>query len=215
MRSRGKDRRTVRARSGVDRSGRPAVFVDRDGTLSREVEYLSSVEQLRLLPGAAAGVRRLRACGFKVVLVTNQSAVARGLVDLAGVDAIHLELARRLAVRGAHLDGMYVCPHHPEAGAPPLRRRCRCRKPGAGLVRRAVRELGIDLGRSYCVGDSEVDIGLAAAIGAPAVLVLTGHGGRTASSLERCPPVAHVATNFRAAADWIIGHAERRTRRRR
>jgi len=204
-----------RTRAGARGRGAPAVFVDRDGTLNREVDYLANVDRLRLLPGAAAGVRRLRASGFKVVLVTNQSAVARGLVDLSGVEAIHRELARRLVAHDARLDGIYVCPHHPEAGTAPLRRRCRCRKPRPGLVRRAVRELGIDLARSYCVGDAAVDLGLAAAIGTPAVLVLTGHGRRTVGALGGRLPVAHVATNFRAAADWIIADAERRTRRRR
>jgi len=190
----------------------PAVFVDRDGTLNREVEYLARVEALHLLPGAAEGVRRLRRAGFAVVLVTNQSAVARGLVDLAGVARINGELARRLAARGARLDGVYVCPHHPEVGAAPFRRRCRCRKPGPGLVRRAARDLGLDLARSYCVGDALVDLGLAAATGTRAVLVLTGHGRRTARALDGRVRVAHVATNFRAAAEWIIDDARRRRR---
>jgi D-glycero-D-manno-heptose 1,7-bisphosphate phosphatase len=192
-----------------------AVFVDRDGTLNREVQYLAAVEDLRLLPGAAEGVRRLRAAGFAVVVVTNQSAVARGLLDRATLATIHRELRRRLAAHHARLDGLYVCPHHPQAGRLPLRRRCRCRKPAPGLVRRAARELGLDVARSYCVGDGAVDLALAAATGMRAVLVLTGHGRRTANELDGTVPVAHVAANFRAAAKWIIDDSRRRRARRR
>ena len=191
------------------RRGVPAVFVDRDGTLNRDVEYLATVDDLRLLPGVVDGVRRLRAAGFAVVVVTNQSGVARGLVNAAALTAIHAALARRLAMRGAGLDGIYVCPHHPAVGRAPWRRRCRCRKPAAGLVRRAVRELGIDLARSYCVGDSAVDLGLAAATGTRGVLVLTGHGRQTVRTRDEGLPVAHVAPNFRAAAKWIIHDAGR------
>jgi D-glycero-D-manno-heptose 1,7-bisphosphate phosphatase len=194
----------------------PAVFVDRDGTLNREVEYLAAVDRLRLLPGTADGIRRLRGAGFAVVLVTNQSGVARGLIEPAMVDAIHRELQRRLGARGARLDGIYVCPHLPDGGRPPYRRRCRCRKPAPGLVRRAVRELGLDLARSYCVGDKPSDLALAAATGMRAVLVLTGYGRRTARGLDGAIAVAHTAVNFRAAVNWIIDDARRaRSRHRR
>src|SRR6185295_1990404 len=108
-----RERGDMRRRAPRPSGRRPAVFVDRDGTINREVEYLSSVDGLRLIPGTAEGIRRLRTAGFAVVVVTNQSAVARGLVDLAGLAAIHAALERRLAARGARLDGIYVCPHHP------------------------------------------------------------------------------------------------------
>ncbi len=197
------------------RARRPAVFVDRDGTLNREVHYLADVAGLRLLPGVAAAIRDLEAAGFAVVVVTNQSGVARGRMTLETVDAIHGELVRRLAARGATLAGVYLCPHHPDAGTPPFRRRCRCRKPAAGLVRRAARQLGLDLARSYCVGDGAVDLGLAASVGARGVLVLTGHGRATRRALDASLPVAHVAANFRAAAKWIIDDAYESARRRR
>jgi D-glycero-D-manno-heptose 1,7-bisphosphate phosphatase len=196
-------------------AGRPAVFVDRDGTLNREVHYLRRVADLRLLPGTARAVRALTAAGFAVVLVTNQSGVARGLIAPAVLEAIHATLARRLARAGATLAGIYVCPHHPSAGRPPLRRRCRCRKPRPALVARATRELGIDLARSYCVGDGPVDLGLAAATGTRAVLVRTGHGRRTEAARDRSLPVAYVAANFRAAAEWIIDDARSASAQRR
>ncbi len=144
---------------------RPAVFVDRDGTLNREVDYLRRVRDLHLLPGTAAAIRRLTAAGFAVVVVTNQSGVARGLVAEETLAAIHRTLEHRLAATGARLAGIYVCPHHPEVGPPSLRKRCHCRKPAPGMVRRAARELDLDLARSYCVGDGPPDLGLAAASG--------------------------------------------------
>ena len=204
----GRRRDTARPRT-------PAVFVDRDGTLNREVDYLRHVADLRLLPGTATALRRLTAAGFAVVVVTNQSGVARGLIDPESLTIINWTLRRRLAAGGGRLAGIYACPHHPDAGTPPLRRRCRCRKPAPGLVRRAARELGLDLARSYCVGDGAVDLGLAAATGTRGVLVLTGHGRRTAATLDPGTPVAHVAANFRAAAEWIIDDARRKPRRRR
>jgi D-glycero-D-manno-heptose 1,7-bisphosphate phosphatase len=208
----------VRSQRGI-----PAVFVDRDGTLNREVDFLRRVADLRLLPGAAAGVRRLTDAGFAVVIVTNQSGVARGLITPAILDAIHDAIRRRLARGGARLAGLYVCPPHPTAGSPPLRRRCRCRKPGPGMVERAARDLGLDLRRSYCVGDSPADLGLAAATQLRAVLVRTGHGRRTEATLDDGRRPDHVAANFRAAAEWIIDDARgapaqprrRRPRRRR
>jgi D-glycero-D-manno-heptose 1,7-bisphosphate phosphatase len=199
----------------MPRARRPAVFVDRDGTLNREVHYLRRVTDLRVLPGTATAVRALTAAGFAVVVVTNQSGVARGLIAPAALTAIHDALTRRLAARGAHLAGIYSCPHHPEVGRPPLRRRCRCRKPGIGLVTRATRDLDLDLARSYVVGDSSVDLGLARAAHLPAVLVRTGYGRHTAATLDPRTAVAHVAANFRAAADWIIDDARSRPRRRR
>jgi D-glycero-D-manno-heptose 1,7-bisphosphate phosphatase len=199
--------------------GTPAVFVDRDGTVNREVDFLRRVADLRLIPGAAAAVRRLTDAGFAIVIVTNQSGVARGLIAPATLDAIHEAIRRRLAQRGARLAGLYACPHHPTEGAPPLRRRCRCRKPGPGMVERAARELDLDLRRSYCVGDSPADLGLAAAAHLRAVLVRTGHGRRTEEALAAGDGTdvparpAHVAANFRAAAEWIIDDARRRRRR--
>ncbi|MCC6763538.1 MAG: HAD-IIIA family hydrolase [Deltaproteobacteria bacterium] len=193
----------------------PAVFVDRDGTLNHERHYLRRVADLRLVGGAARAVRRLDAAGFAVVVVTNQSGVARGLVPPRTLARIHDAIVRRLGRAGAQLTAIYVCPHHPTVGAPPFRRRCRCRKPRPGLVERAARELGLDLARSYCVGDGAVDLGLAAATRTRGVLVRTGHGRVTETALPPDVPIAHVAANFRAAADWIIEDARRAPPQRR
>ncbi len=146
------------AASGADVSGRPAVFLDRDGTLVREVDYLREVSELRLLPGAAEAVRKLNEAGFAVALLTNQSGLARGYLTEAKFQEIQETLVGRLARRGAHLDGMYYCPHHPRATVPEYRRECDCRKPAAGMLVRAAAEMRLDLARSYAVGDRARDL---------------------------------------------------------
>lgn len=188
--------------------GRPAVFLDRDGTLTREADYLRSVAGLRLLPGATEAVRRLRAAGFAVVLITNQSGIARGLYTEADLDLIHRELQRRLARRGTTLDAIYYCPHHPEVGKPPYRRRCPCRKPAPGMLTRAIRDLDLDAVRSFCVGDSARDVAAGQRVGARTVLVRTGYGRRTEAEAEAKPD--HVARDLPEAVTWILAQRRRR-----
>lgn len=146
----------------------PAAFLDRDGTLIEDVDYLTSVSQVRFLPGAAEAVRLLNAADVPAIVVTNQAGVARGFLSEETLLAIHEEILARLARAGAHLAAIYYCPHHPEAGAPPYRRVCDCRKPQPGLILRAARDLGLDVSRSMMVGDASRDVaaGLAAGCGA-------------------------------------------------
>lgn len=185
---------------------RAAVFLDRDGTLVQEVDYLTSAAQLRLLRGAAAALRRLNEAGLAVVVVTNQSGVARGLVSEEQLEAIHGDLRRRLARHGARLDGIYYCPHHPEAPLPRYRRRCRCRKPAPGLLKRAARELGLDLGRSFAVGDSARDLEAGKRAGCRTALVRTGYGAATEAELRQRPTLAdHMADDLSGAVAWILG----------
>ncbi len=131
-----------------------AVFIDRDGTIARDVPYCSRPEDFELLPGAAEGIRILNEQGFKVVVVTNQSGIARGYFTEEMLTQIHQKMLRELARRGAHIDAIYYCPHHPDDG-------CDCRKPKPKLVLQAARDLNIDLAQSYVIGDSEMDIELA------------------------------------------------------
>jgi D-glycero-D-manno-heptose 1,7-bisphosphate phosphatase len=185
---------------------RAAVFLDRDGTLNRELEgALARPEQLELLEGAPEGAARLARAGFALVIVTNQSAVARGLCTLDEVRAVHAELARRLGAAGAAPAGVYLCPHHPDLGHAPYRRACACRKPASGLLRRAARELALDLSRSWIVGDALRDLRAGRAVGARALLVETGKGAREAARLGELdgPPPAR-ARDLTAAADWIL-----------
>lgn len=155
---------------------RPAVFLDRDGTLIEERDYLTRIDELALVPGAAVALRELRAAGFALVLATNQSAIARGMLSEEELARIHAELERRLAAEGARLDAIYVCPHHPSEGAPPFRGACDCRKPAPGMLRRAIAELDLAPERSFAIGDAARDLEAGAALGIPGLLVRTGKG---------------------------------------
>ncbi len=184
--------------------GRPAVFLDRDGTIVREVEYLRSPGQLRLLPRAAAAIRLLNRAGLAVVVTTNQSGIARGLLTEKELEEVHAVLRSRLARRGARIDGIYFCPHHPEAARPEYRRRCRCRKPAPGMLLRAARELDLDLGRCFAIGDSARDIEAGRRAGCRAVLVRTGYGAETEARLERELGADYVADDMSDAGEWIL-----------
>ena len=221
---------------------RPAVFLDRDGTIVSERDYLRSVSEMRLLPGAALAIRQLNRAGFAVVIATNQSGVARGLLSESDLEHIHRVLRERLGRRGAKLDGIYYCPHHPAAALRRYRRRCRCRKPSPGLLLRAARELGLDLARSFAVGDSARDLAAGRRAGCRTVLVRTGYGRETEETLGRSPygralgePAAgpgspadcpakqlrfagagswdHTADDLPAAVDWILNCARARCQR--
>jgi histidinol-phosphate phosphatase family protein len=159
-----------------------AVFLDRDGTLNALREYVRTAEELSLLPGAAEAVRRLNQHELRAVLVTNQPVLARGECSFAELRRIHARLETELGASGAFLDATYVCPHHPDAGFPGevahLKVACECRKPNAGLLRQAARDLNLDLARSWMIGDSTTDVLAAQRAGVRSVLVLTGEGGR-------------------------------------
>lgn len=183
-----------------------AVFLDRDGTLIEEVGYLDRPERIALYPYAADAIRALNRAGIRIVMVTNQSGVARGFFDEAMVDRCHRHIADVLALGGAHIDAYYYCPHHPDGRVPEYAVRCECRKPGRALVDRAARELGVDPARSFTVGDRWVDIGLARTVGARGVLVRTGYG----AGEELKPPADMradaVVNNLVEAASWILGN---------
>jgi D-glycero-D-manno-heptose 1,7-bisphosphate phosphatase len=148
---------------------RPAVFLDRDGTICEEMGYLNHISRLHIYPHAAVAIRRLNDAGVPVIVVTNQSGVSRGFFPESLVQEVHQKIMDCLAASGAHLDGFYYCTHTRTD-------ECNCRKPLPGLLERAAREHGIDLGRSFVVGDRYVDVELAHAAGGRGVLVLTGYG---------------------------------------
>ena len=187
-------------------TGRPAVFLDRDGTINEQMGYVNHLSRFHLLPGAARAIRGLNEAGLAVVVVTNQSGLARGYFPESLLEAVHAEMYRLLAQEGAHLDGLYVCPHHPEAKEERFRLDCDCRKPRTGLLERAAAELGLDLGRSYMVGDRWSDLRCGAAVGATTVLVLTGYGRGDAAYVGPGQTVQpdHVAEDLEAAARWIL-----------
>jgi D-glycero-D-manno-heptose 1,7-bisphosphate phosphatase len=183
---------------------RPVAFLDRDGTLIEESGYLDRLERLAFFPFSVDAVRILNQAGLAVVVVTNQSGVARGLVREAFIDEAHTYIAEHLAVGGAHIDGFYYCPHHPAATLEAYRVRCDCRKPQPGLLRRAALELELDLSRSFSVGDRWQDLQAGRAVGGQSVLVRTGYGRVTESQpVDGFDPDA-VADNLIEAVSWIL-----------
>lgn len=153
---------------------RPAVFLDRDGTLVHARHYPTRADELVLYDGILAPLAALKAAGLALVMVTNQSGLSRGLFDGADLDAMHADLGDRLAAAGAALDGVYHCPHHPEGTVPGLARECGCRKPQPGMLLRAAEELDLDLGRSWFVGDILDDVEAGNRAGCRTILVDLG-----------------------------------------
>ena len=180
-----------------------AVFLDRDGTLIRDVGYLRRIDDLEILPKVPEALRLLRAQGFKLVLVTNQSAVARGWLSEEELAAIHAALATALARGGARLDAIYYCPHHPVEGQGAYRLHCACRKPDIGMIERAAVELGVDPAVSYVVGDQQTDVELAHRVGATALLI----GREPPPSMVEARAAAFVGDLWQAAR-WIVEHAQ-------
>ena len=181
-----------------------AVFLDRDGTLIEEVGYLDRPERVELYPWSTEAIQAFNRAGLRVIIVSNQSGVARGFFDHSVVDQVHAHIAGLLQAGGAVIDAYYYCPHHPDGSIRELAMKCACRKPGRGLVDQAVQEFGIDPRRSFTVGDRWLDVALARTIGGQGVLVRTGYGARE----ERRPPAGltadAVVNNLIEAAGWIL-----------
>ena len=167
---------------------RPAVFLDRDGVINKEVAHLSDPAQMELIPGVAEGIRRLNEAGFLVIVVTNQSVVARGECALDALRLIHNKMEMLLAREHAWIDALYFCPHHPVKGfageVPELKVDCSCRKPKTGMFEQAVEDWNISLSASYGIGDSRRDVIAARRMGISAIGVKTGHGCRDCDALE-------------------------------
>lgn len=181
------------------------VFLDRDGTICEEVGYLNSIEQMRLIPRSAEAIRRLNKQGFKVVVITNQSGIARGLIPEQNLADIHEEMVRQLREKGAFLDGIYYCPHHPVEGNPPYVQECNCRKPATGLLEQAALDLNLDLSSSYMVGDHFSDVECGKRIGAKTILLLTGHGRQALARQAEWPMQPDfIASDLYEAVLWIL-----------
>lgn len=177
-------------------AGRPAVFLDRDGTLIEDPGYLADPSGVVPLPGAADALRALAAHGYVRVVITNQSGIGRGFFTEAEFRAVQAEVERQFRDRGATLDAVFHCPHQANDG-------CACRKPGTALHREAAERFGIDLARSWCIGDRMGDVEAARALGARAVLVRTGVGELNADEARAAgiPVVADLA----AAVEFLTG----------
>jgi heptosyltransferase-2 len=190
---------------------RRAAFLDRDGTIIEDLGYLSDPAQIRVIPGAVEALRALQAAGYRLVLITNQAGVARGLMTEEDVRRVNDALMSRLGEAGIRFDGVYYCPHHPEHGPPEYRLQCACRKPGPGMIRRAAEDANLDPARSVIIGDHSTDAAVARGFpGMRGVLLLTGHGAGQAEKVERGEVARpdHVAADLAAAVQWVLANGK-------
>jgi D-glycero-D-manno-heptose 1,7-bisphosphate phosphatase len=196
-------------------TGRPAVFMDRDGCLIEEAGYINHPSRVRMLPRSSAAVARLNRAGIAAVMATNQAGIARDYFSKETLDAVNAEVERQLGGHGARLDALYVCTHHPTAGQPPFRLECECRKPKPGLLLRAAAEMCLDLSRSVMIGDKPSDIGAGHAAGLATVLVLTGYGRGEWEyrRQEWTLKPDHVAEDLFDAVEWALGRLDMRCSR--
>lgn len=184
------------------------IFLDRDGTLNPDPGYIRSPDQFDLFPGVPEALAQLKSAGARLIVVTNQSGIARGYLSVDDLDRIHAKLRQLLNAAGVSLDAIYYCPHHPDEG-------CRCRKPETGMIDQAVRDHGVDLSRSYVIGDHVRDMQLAKRIGAKSIFVTTGkESGKDQAELE----AAHLGPDYIAASlgqagEWILSDARREASR--
>ena len=183
-----------------------AVFLDRDGTLVEECGYLDRLDDLTLFPWTVDALRLLKRAGFATVVITNQAAVGRGIIDEDFVHVVHREIDRRLAGTGARIDRYYYCPHFAESAIERYRQRCACRKPAPGMIEQASREMGLDLSRSVMVGDRWLDVACGRAARIRAVLVQSGpHRSEQPNGVE----ADAIVNNLMEAVGWILRSSSR------
>ena len=180
-----------------------ALFLDRDGVINEETNYLHDPKDLRLIPGSAQAIRSFNERDIPVIVVTNQAGVARGYYPESQIKILHEALSALLRREGAHVDHQYYCPHHPE-GKGEYGKVCDCRKPMPGLLHHAAKRFSVDLSRSALIGDKASDIGAAEAVGAKSVLVLTGHGEREWNNWSEKFQPSHVAKDLLEASGWLL-----------
>jgi len=189
---------------------RPAVFLDRDGTIIEERGYLERLEDLDIFPWTGDALRLLKRAGYATVVITNQSGIARGLIDEAFLNHLHQTIDARLVSSGGSIDRYYFCPHFPQAKIERYRQTCDCRKPAPGMIEQACREMDLDPSRSIMVGDRWLDVACGCAAGTRTVLVRSGHG---LSEADSAPPAGVTAdailNNLMEAVGWILRSSSR------
>lgn len=190
---------------------RRCAFLDRDGVINEEVEYLHDPERVVLVGGVAEAIAALNRAGVAVVVVTNQAGIARGMYTERELAAVNARIAALVAQAGGRFDGTYFCPHHPEAGQGAYKVACRCRKPAPGMLEQAAAELGLDLAGSVIVGDKLSDLEAGRAVGCAAVLVRTGYGAQEEARLAAARSTAGVRPDatfdsLSAALPWLLSH---------
>jgi D,D-heptose 1,7-bisphosphate phosphatase len=185
---------------------RPAVFLDRDGTINVDAGYIDRLERLELYPFAIDAIRLFRRAGYLVVVITNQAGVAQGLYGEDFVETTAQFIADQAKLGDTQIDGHYHCPHSPDAVVDRYRVDCECRKPKAGMARRAAEELGIDLSRSVVIGDRWRDLAVARAVGARGIMVKTGYGATEALNPPPGMTADAVCDDLIGAAVWLLDH---------
>ncbi len=187
---------------------KPAVFLDRDGTLMVNIDYIHHPEKVKLFAKTVDSLKKLRKAGFYLVIVTNQSGAARGYFKIADIHSVNRHLQKLLKAQGASLDAFFYCPHHVKGVVKSLTKECDCRKPRTGMVKQALKKFPIDLSRSYVVGDNRGDVELAKNAGmAAGILVRTGHGRRAQHELKNLKMKnKHVVAGIAQATKWILKH---------
>ena len=180
-----------------------AVFLDRDGTINEEVNYLSRIEQVKILPNSAKAIKLLNDNGFKIIIITNQSGVARGYFSIERLEEINNHLKNELLKENAIIDAIYYCPHHPDD-------LCQCRKPKTGLIERARDEHDVDLSSSFVIGDKILDLETGRKMGCKTILVLTGYGSDEVKEKEKWKfRPDQIVQDLYEAAIWILGEGSR------
>lgn len=176
-----------------------AVFIDRDGTINADVQYLSNPHKLKLYPGVVSGIRRLNENGYKVIIVTNQSGLARGFFSPQTLEEVHNELKRRFDNGRAHIDAIYYCPHHPDDN-------CECRKPKITLFEKAIKDFNIDTKTSFAVGDRMLDVEAGHKIGCKTILVPEKGKEEQVEREKLNSPIKpnYECGNFISAVNWIL-----------
>ncbi len=187
---------------------RKAIFLDRDGTLNVDVGYLHALDQLELFPYTLDALRLLERAGFALVVVTNQSGIALGLIADGFPEEAHRELQRRARNAGCAIAGFYYCPHHPSGSVEKFSVQCRCRKPAPGMVEQAVGDLDLDVARSWVIGDKWLDVDLGHAVGARSILVRTGWGKDSERRRSSTQQVTAVCDNLMHAVTFILDQHE-------
>jgi D-glycero-D-manno-heptose 1,7-bisphosphate phosphatase len=184
---------------------KPAVFLDRDGTINEQMGYINHPSRFVILPGVPEAIRLLNRNNYLVIVVSNQSGVARDYFPISLVQEVHDLLKADLTEKGGTVDGIFFCPHHPQGIVPEYRRDCDCRKPKTGLIEQARKSFDIDMSKSFVVGDRYLDIELATRLNVKGILVKTGYGrGEIEHILPGKQKPAYIAEDLLDAAKWIV-----------
>jgi len=175
-----------------------AVFLDRDGTIIEDVNYLNHPKDITFIKGSIEAIRKLNQAGYLVIVITNQAGIARGYLSEDMLQTIDKVMHKQILNQHAHLDAIYYCPHHPEYGEYPYKQTCDCRKPEPGMILNAQKHFNIDLKRSFMVGDKDTDIETGQKAGIKTIQVLTGKGNELPAEPD------HTANDLADAVNWIL-----------